>query len=63
MLKNAESVFFLVATVTALALPALPAVQEALLADFTTVEAAMPTLVMDHIVVVAPRTQQVALVR
>jgi hypothetical protein len=65
MLKNAESVFFLAATVAALALPAVPAVQEALLADYATVEAAVPTLVMEHVVIVAPKIdspQQVAAV-
>ena len=65
MLKNAESVFFLLATVAALALPAVPAVQEALLADYATVEAAVPTLIMEHVVIVAPKLdspQQVAAV-
>ena len=66
MLKNAESVFFLLATVAALALPAVPAVQEALLADYATVEAAVPALILEQIVIVASKTdspQQVAAVR
>ena len=65
MLKNAETVFFLLATITALALPAVPALQEALTADYATVEAALPAL-MERIVIVAPTTEsslQVATVR
>lgn len=65
MLKNAETVFFLLATVAALALPAVPAVQEALTADYAMVEAARPTLIMERIVIVAPDNdppQQVATV-
>lgn len=45
MLKNAETIFFLLATLAALALPAVPAVQEALTSDYATVEAALPTWV------------------
>ena len=66
MLKNAESVFFLLATIAALALPAVPAVQEALLADYATVEAAVPALIMEQVVIVASKPdspQQVAAVR
>jgi len=65
MLKHAETVFFLLATITALALPAVPALQEALTADYATVEAALPA-VMEHILIVAPTTEsplQVAAVR
>ena len=65
MLKNAETLFFLLATVAALALPAVPAVQEALTADYATVEAAVPTLIMERVVIVAPDIappQQVATV-
>lgn len=65
MLRNAESVFFLLATVAALALPAVPAVQEALLADYATVEAAVPALIMEQVAIVAPKIdspQQVAAV-
>jgi hypothetical protein len=54
MMKNAESVFFLLATVAALALPAVPALQEALTADYATVEAAAPTVVMERVIVMAP---------
>ena len=43
-MKRAESIFFLLATVAALALPAVPAVQEALTADYATVEAAAPAV-------------------
>ncbi|HEX5638623.1 MAG TPA: hypothetical protein VFX81_02375 [Burkholderiaceae bacterium] len=66
MLKNAETVFFLLATLAALALPAVPAVQEALTADYATVEAALPTRIMERVVIVAPDVaplQQVATVR
>jgi hypothetical protein len=66
MLKNAETVFFLLATLAALALPAVPAVQEALTADYATVEAALPTWIMERVVIVAPDVdppQQVATVR
>lgn len=52
MLKNAETVFFLLATIAALALPAVPAVQEALTADYATVEAALPTWIMERVIVV-----------
>lgn len=65
MLKNAETVFYLLATVAALALPAVPAVQEALTADYATVEAALPTSIMERVVIVAPDIdplQQVATV-
>lgn len=65
MMKNAESVFFLLATVAALALPAVPALQEALTADYATVEASLPTVTMER-VVVTPKAQsplQVAAVR
>lgn len=67
MLKHAETVFFLLATVAALALPAVPAVQEALTRDYVTVEAALPVLIMEHIEIVAtpahPSPMQVAAVR
>ena len=53
MLKHAETVFFLFATIAALALPAVPAVQEALTADYATVEAALPTIMMEHVEIVA----------
>ena len=48
MLRNAETIFFLLATLAALALPAVPAFQEALTADYATVEAALPTW-MKHV--------------
>jgi hypothetical protein len=63
MLKNAETIFFLLATVAALALPAVPAVQEALTADYATVEAALPTWMKSSVIAsnnVSP--QQVAAV-
>jgi hypothetical protein len=67
MLKHAETVFFLLATVAALALPAVPAVQEALTADYATVEAALPVILMEHVeIVAAPASRpllQVAAVR
>ena len=67
MLRNAETVFFLLATVAALALPAVPAVQEALTADYATVEAALPVILMEHVeIVAAPASRpllQVAAVR
>ena len=67
MLKHAETVFFLLATVAALALPAVPAVQEALTADYATVEAALPVILMERVEVVATPTNrspmQVAAVR
>ena len=55
MLKHAETVFFLLATVVALALPAVPAVQEALTADYATVEAALPAIIMERVEIVAAR--------
>ena len=67
MLKHAETVFFLLATVAALALPAVPAVQEALTADYATVEAALPVILMERVeIVAAPANRspmQVAAVR
>ena len=67
MLRHAETVFFLLATVAALALPAVPAVQEALAADYATVEAALPVILMERVeIVAAPANQsplQVAAVR
>jgi hypothetical protein len=67
MLRNAETVFFLLATVAALALPAVPAVQEALAADYATVEAALPVILMERVeIVAAPANRsplQVAAVR
>ena len=67
MTKHAETVFFLLATVAALALPAVPAVQEALTADYATVEAALPVTLMERVEVVATPTNrspmQVAAVR
>ena len=67
MLRNAETVFFLLATVAALALPAVPAVQEALTADYATVEAALPVILMERVeIVAAPANRlpmQVAAVR
>lgn len=58
MVKHAETVFFLLATVAALALPAVPAVQEALAADYATVEAALPVILMERVeIVAAPATQ------
>ena len=67
MLRNAETVFFLLATVAALALPAVPAVQEALTADYATVEAALPVILMERVEIVgAPAhssPMQVAAVR
>jgi hypothetical protein len=67
MVKHAETVFFLLATVAALALPAVPAVQEALAADYATVEAALPVILMERVeIVAAPATRspmQVAAVR
>lgn len=67
MMKHAETVFFLLATVAALALPALPAVQEALTRDYATVEAALPVILMERVEIVAapvhPSPMQVAAVR
>lgn len=66
MTKHAETVFFLLATVAALALPAVPALQEALATDDATVEAAAPVVVMERVVVRAPAQPspwQVAAVR
>jgi hypothetical protein len=67
MLKHAETVFFLLATVAALALPAVPAVQEALARDYATVEAALPVILMERVDIVAapahPSPMQVAAVR
>jgi hypothetical protein len=67
MLKHAETVFFLLATVAALALPAVPAVQEALAADYAAVEAALPVILMERVEIVAapahPSPMQVATVR
>jgi len=67
MLKHAETVFFLLATVAALALPAVPAVQEALAADHAIVEAALPVIRMERVDVVAtpahPSPMQVSAVR
>jgi hypothetical protein len=58
MVKHAETVFFLLATVAALALPAVPAVQEALAADYATVEAALPVILMERVeIVAAPATR------
>ena len=54
MTKHAETVFFLLATVAALALPAVPALQEALATVAATVEAAAPVVVMERVVVHAP---------
>jgi hypothetical protein len=54
MLKNAETTFFLLATIAALVLPAVPAVQEALTADYAKVEASLPTWIMERVVIVAP---------
>ena len=53
MLKHAETAFFLLATVAALALPAVPAVQEVLTADYATVEAALPAIIMERVEIVA----------
>jgi len=67
MLKHAETVFFLLATVAALALPAVPAMQEALGADHAIVEAALPVIRMERIEIVAapahPSPMQVAAAR
>lgn len=66
MLKNAETTFFLLATIAALALPAVPAVQEALTADYAKVEAALPTWILERAVIVAPSIEaprQVAMTR
>jgi hypothetical protein len=51
MLKNAESIFFLLATVAALALPAVPFVQEALYIDESLLEAAAPVVTMEPVIV------------
>lgn len=56
MTRNAETFFFLFATLAALLLPAIPAMQEALTADYATVEAALPSVTMERIVIVAPKT-------
>lgn len=58
MLKHAETVFFLLTTVAALALPAVPAVQEALAADYATVEAALPVILMERVEIIAARANQ-----
>ncbi|MGE5161701.1 MAG: hypothetical protein ACM3O5_09355 [Betaproteobacteria bacterium] len=67
MTKHAETFFFLLATVAALALPAVPAVQEALNRDYVTVEAALPVILMERVEIVAspahPSPMQVAEVR
>lgn len=67
MMKHAETVLFLLATVAALALPALPPVQEALARDYVTVEAALPVILMERIEIVAapvhPSPMQVGAVR
>lgn len=67
MMKHAETVFFLLATVAALVLPAVPAVQEALARDYATVEAALPVILMERVEIVAarahPSPMQVAAVR
>jgi len=67
MMKHAETVFFLLATVAALALPALPAVQEVLARDQATVEAALPVILTERVEIVAapvpPSPMQVAAVR
>ena len=57
MLKHAETVFFLLATVAALALPAVPALQEALATDHAIVEAALPVIVMERVDIVAAPAQ------
>jgi hypothetical protein len=57
MTKHAETTFFLLATVAALILPALPVVQEALTADYALVEAALPTILMERVeILAAPAT-------
>lgn len=66
MTKYAETIFFFLATVAALALPALPALQEAGTTGENTLEAALPSVTMERVVVLAPQArspQQVALVR
>jgi hypothetical protein len=64
MLKHAETFFFLLATVAALALPAVPAVQEALMRDYVIVETALPVILLEHVEIVAapahPSPTQVA---
>lgn len=55
MSKNAETAFFLLATVAALALPAVPALQEAFTTGENTLEAAAPTVTMERVVITAPR--------
>ena len=57
-MKHAETVFFLLATVAALALPAVPVVQEVLTADYATVEAALPVILMERVEIVATSANQ-----
>lgn len=65
MLKHFETVFFFLATVAALALPAVPALQETFTTGENTLQAALPTVTMERVIVTAPTDlpQQVALVR
>lgn len=63
MSKNAETIFFFLATVAALALPAVPALQETFTTGENTLEAALPAATMERVIVTAPATalpQQVA---
>ncbi|MDH4182184.1 MAG: hypothetical protein OEV46_09235 [Betaproteobacteria bacterium] len=64
MLKNAESVLFFLATVAALALPAVPALQEMRTAHITEAQSATAaaTPVADSLSV-PPSSRQVAMVR
>lgn len=65
MMKSAESFLFFVATVTALTLPAVPALQELLAVDSDEAQAVLST-VMEHVASTAPQfssPQQVSLVR
>lgn len=66
MLKNTETAFFFLATVAALALPAVPALQEAFTTGENTLEASAPSVIMERVVITAPRQpspEQVAIVR
>lgn len=68
MLQNIETALFFLATVVALALPAVPVLQETFTTGENTLEAALPTVTMERIVITAPAPstdlpQQVAMVR
>ena len=66
MLKRVETILFLVAVTVALALPALPLVQELRPADHARQAAATPIVTLERVVVRAPAAsspQQMVLAR